>query len=314
VAFAAAALPPAPRSAYLSLIVAFVLVVAAGHRRAAAVMIVAGYVGTLWVIPLARGDAGPPLDRALLLGGWLAVLAVAGEVVRVRREQVAVTRAARQAEEGRRRSDERLRMARDLHDIIGHNIALISVQAGTGLDLFDHDPEQARQSLAAIRTVAKEALEELRSLLAALRYEGDEAPHAPAPGVDRLPDLVATSRAAGLPVTLRVDGAPTVLPATVDLAAYRIVQESLTNIVRHAGPAATATIRLTYETGRLRIRVHDDGRAVAAHRPHATGSGIAGMCERAAALGGRLRAGPEPAGGFTVVAELPVNADHGGRP
>jgi signal transduction histidine kinase len=183
------------------------------------------------------------------------------------------------------------------------------VQAGAGLDLFDRDPEQARRSLTAIRTVAKEALDELGTVLGTLRRDGDEAPHTPAPGIGQLPDLIAASRAAGLAVRMQTDGAPVTLPSALDLAAYRIVQESLTNIARHAGPSATATIRLSYQADRLQLRVHDDGPVGTLTGADLTssGTGIAGMRERAAALGGLLTAGPDPAGGFTVAAELPMD-------
>ena len=149
-------------------------------------------------------------------------------------------------------------MARDLHDVIGHNISLINVQAGVGLDLMDTHPEQARAALAAIKTVSKDALDELRTMLAALRQGDEDAPRAPAPGLDRLDELVELTRAAGIPVTVQTVGEARPLPAAVDLAAYRIVQESLTNVARHAGPA-TATVRLTHGPDGLDIEVCDDG-------------------------------------------------------
>jgi signal transduction histidine kinase len=144
VAFAATAGPATPGFGYLSLILAVLLAAASGHRGAAWTVIAAGYAGSLWLAPLLWGQPLATLNGALILGGWLAMLAVAAEVVRMRRERVAVARAARHAEERRRASDERLRMARDLHDVIGHNISLINVQAAVGLDLIDCQPDQAR--------------------------------------------------------------------------------------------------------------------------------------------------------------------------
>jgi signal transduction histidine kinase len=203
-------------------------------------------------------------------------------------------------------------MARDLHDVIGHNISLISVQAAVGLDLMDSDPAQARAALSAIKTVSREALDELRSMLAALRQTGEQAPTAPTPGLARLPELAQLTRAAGRPVRIEVSGATRTLPAAVDLAAYRIVQESLTNVARHAGPGA-ATVRLGYRADGVSVEVSDNGRGVPGGRQASgtgggTGSGIAGMSERAAALGGHLTAGPRDGGGFVVSAWLPTPA------
>ena len=154
----------------------------------------------------------------------------------MRREHVVEARVARQADVRHRASEERIRMARDLHDVIGHNISLINVQAGVGLDLMDSQPDQARAALAAIKTVSKEAIEELRTMLNTLRQDDEDAPRAPAPGLDRLPELVDLTRAAGLAVTMQISGRPVAVPTAVDLAGYRIVQESLTNVARHAGP------------------------------------------------------------------------------
>jgi len=312
VTFLATVGPATPGFGYLSLIVAVLLAAASGHRGAAWTVIVAGYVGSLWLAPLVWGQPLATLDGALILGGWLAVLVVAAELVRMRRERVAVARAARQAEGRRRASDERLRMARDLHDVIGHNISLINVQAAVGLDLFDSQPEQARAALAAIKTVSKDALGELRTLLAALRQEGDEAPRSPAAGLDQLGELVALTRAVGLRVALETTGSPVALPAAADLTAYRIVQEALTNITRHA-PGATVTIRIGYRPDAVLVEVVDTGcpdltpvsPANGAIRV-GNGTGIDGMRQRATALGGGLEAGPRPGGGFRVAARLPV--------
>jgi signal transduction histidine kinase len=205
-------------------------------------------------------------------------------------------------------------MARDLHDVIGHNISLINVQAAVGLDLIDSQPEQARAALAAIKTVSKDALGELRTMLAALRQEGDDAPRSPAPGLDQLGELVALTRAVGLCVTLETAGPPAALPAAADLTVYRIVQEALTNITRHA-PGAAATIRIGYQPDAVLVEIVDTGcpdlaavsRANGAVRV-GNGTGIDGMRQRATALGGALEAGPRPGGGFRVAARLPVEA------
>ena len=188
----AVTLPPSGSpAANFSLVVAFFGAAVSGHRRAAWAAIVAGYAAAVWVGPLTFGRPVGSLTFALLLGAWLAVLVVAAEAVRLRRERLAQARATRVADAQRQASEERLRMARDLHDVIGHNISLISVQAAVGLDLMDSDPEQARAALTAIKSVSREALDELRSMLAALRQAGEQPPTAPTPGLARLPELCA---------------------------------------------------------------------------------------------------------------------------
>ena len=306
VAFAPTLAQSGEWSVYLSLIVAFFFAATHGHRRAAWASIVAGYVGSNWLGPLVSGGSLASLDQAGMLAAWLAVLVVVAEIWGMHKENAARAQAARELDDRRRASDERLRIARDLHDVIGHNISLINVQAGVGLDLMDLQPEQARASLAAIKTVSKEALDELRSMLVALRQVGDDVPRTPAPGLERLPELLELNRAAGLSVTAEVVGEPRPVPTAVAVAAYRIVQESLTNVARHAGPAR-AVVRLSYEPDRLVVQVLDDGRGGTAHGRSSSegGSGIAGMQERAATVGGHLEAGPGPEGGFAVTAVLP---------
>jgi signal transduction histidine kinase len=307
VAFAATLTPSGAWSANLSLVAAFFLAAASGHRYAAWVVIAVGYLSSVWLAPLAFGNRGASLTFALALGGWLAVLVIAAEVVRLRGERAADARAARAVDARRRASEERLLMARDLHDVIGHNISLINVQAGVGLDLMDTQPEAARAALGAIKTASKEALDELRAMLAALRNAEEDAPRAPAPGLGRLDELVELTRAAGIAVVLQTAGEGRALPTAVDLAAYRIVQESLTNVARHAR-TASATVRLAYGADGLDVEISDDGRAAMGNgsRLPGTGSGIAGMRERALALGGRFSAGPRTGGGFVVSAHLPL--------
>ncbi len=312
--FAATLTPADEWGPYLSLIVAFFYAATNGHRRAAWTSILAGYVCSCWLVPLVYGRSVATLQQALLIAGWLAVLVVGAEIWRMHKENAAKAQAERELDGRRRASEERLRIARDLHDVIGHNISLINVQAGVGLDLIDLQPEQARASLAAIKTVSKEALDELRSMLVALRQAGEEVPRTPAPGLERLPELIDLTRAAGLSVTTEVTGEPRPVPTAVGVAVYRVVQESLTNVARHAGPA-TAIVRLSYEPGRLVVHVVDDGRGAAGNgkAPPGSGSGIAGMQERAATVGGQLEAGLRPEGGFAVVASLPIgpNRDPG---
>jgi len=313
VTFLAALGPRADRVAYLSLVVAFFLAATGGHRRAAWVMLVAGYVVSLWIAPPILGQPASSLGDTLSLGGWLALLGVAAEAVRIRRERIAAAAAARLAEERVRAGSQRLGIARELHDVIGHNISLINLQAGIGLDLFDTRPQEAREALAAIREVSGEALDELRAMLASLRDDESQrgAPRAPSPGLDQLPELVEPACSAGLSVAVQRNGTVRPMGGAVELAAYRIVQESLTNVARHA-PRAKVTIDLTYTEDALEICIRDGGSS--GHRATRDpslplgypGSGIAGMRERAESLGGSLDAHRRLAGGFEVTASLPT--------
>jgi signal transduction histidine kinase len=305
----AATIPPSGTGlAHVSMVVAFFVAATAGKRYAAWLALALCYAWTVWLAPLAYRYPIPSVNDILLLAGWELALVIAAEATRFRAERVAATRASRHLDRRRRQSDERLRIARDLHDVIGHNISLINVQASMGLDLMDSQPEQARAALSAIKSASKDALEELRTMLTALRREDDAAPRSPAPGLDHLPELIELTRTAGL--TVEIDGTPDMprLPAAVNLAAYRIIQESLTNVARHAGPARVR-VRVTCDDAELRVEVADDGKEPAhAAAAMGTGSGIAGMRERAAALGGDLDAGFRPGGGFRVSARLPVRS------
>jgi signal transduction histidine kinase len=290
---------------FLALIAAYVNAVTAGRRLLAWLSIGVGYVSFLWLDELLVDDERPTVAEAVGLAAWLLVLAAGAEVARARRERAAEAARSREEEARRRESEERLRVARELHDVLAHNISLINVQAGVALHLMDERPEQARTALAAIKQASKEALGELRSVLGVLRQVDDEASRAPAPGLERLDGLVAAAEGTGLPVRVELEGARRPLPAGVDLAAFRIVQEALTNVARHAGPAS-ATVRVTYGEHVLTVQVDDDGRGTSEGEPSGGGNGIAGMRERAAALGGQLEAGPRPDGGFRVLARLPL--------
>jgi signal transduction histidine kinase len=237
-----------------------------------------------------------------------------GEAVRARRAYVAelrdrAERAERtREEEARRRVDEeRLRIARELHDVVSHTIGVISVQAGVAAHLLHRRPDKAADSLAAIRQASDEALGELHAMLGVLRQGdgGGRAPLAPTPGLAELDALVAQAAGAGIEVKVAVEGEPRRLPSAVDLACYRVVQESLTNVVRHAG-ASQAEVTVTHHDDRVVVEVLDDGAAPSGNGAVGSGQGIPGMRERARALGGSLEAGPRPGGGFRVQASLPV--------
>ena len=297
---------------WLALVVAFFNAVLARKRAAAIASLVIGYVASLWP-PWRIGQPGHSyVAGALGLAAGLMFMLFVAELIRSRSQRAAALARSRDEELRRLASQERMRMARDLHDVVAHNISVINVQANTALHLMDRQPERARSALTTINDVSKQALVELRSVLGVLRdvdaQAGERAPRAPAPGLARLGDLIENAAAAGLGVRIDEDGQPGPLPADVDLAAYRIVQEALTNSARHSG-GANAIVRLGYGDDALRVEVSDDGtsRPPGRSAAQATGSGhgIAGMTERAAALGGTLEVGPGPEGGFRVRAWLP---------
>lgn len=239
-----------------------------------------------------------PVFVAVLLG-------VSHGVKSWRSYRAALAEQTREQHAVRRVTEERLRIARELHDVVSHSISMINVQAGVAAHLLDEQPEQARQALVAIKEASREALREMRGILGVLREVDEAAPRAPAPGLAQLDVLVDTATRAGLPTTLSVRGDALPLAPAADLAAYRIVQESLTNVLRHAGPAS-AEITVSYENSRVLIEVIDDGPGrETGERPEGSGHGIAGMRERAAAVGGELEAGPRPWRGFRVKASLP---------
>jgi signal transduction histidine kinase len=291
------------------LMVALYTAVDAGYRGPALVCSTTALAGGL-VIDLAYADDGSFREiaqRWSLLAGWLVAAKVLGEVTRHRRgylrqvEQRALD-AERTREETalRRASEERLRIARELHDSLTHIISVIKVQAGVAVHLDRKRGQPVSEALLAIQEASTEAMRELRATLEVLRSDDRE----PGTGLDRLDALVERARSAGLPVAVEVSGVRRALPEEVDRAAYRIVQEALTNVARHAGPA-TATVCIEYGPERLTVQVADDGSARPGAEP-APGNGLTGMRERVAGLGGRLLAGPRPEGGFGVRAELPA--------
>ncbi len=283
---------------YLATVVALVSAVGSGHRLAAYVIVAATYAGTV-VVGLVR-DPGGVWGLAATTLAWLVAVCAAAEGLRARRERQAQARAVREETERRQGVQERLRIAQELHDVLGHHVSLINVQAGVALYLMDDDPEQARTALTAIKQSSRELLREMRSTLGVLRGVDEQPPYHPVPGLAQLDALVADTRAAGLAVRLDVRGERRDLPPHVDLAAYRIVQEALTNTRRHAGPAQ-ATVTLDYTGSGVTVEVVDDGTGTAGE----PGNGLAGMRERATALGGTITAAPRPDGGFRVHAELP---------
>jgi signal transduction histidine kinase len=293
---------------WIALLVAFFTAVLGGYRVTAIASLVIGYGVSVWRSPL--------VFDLLLLAGLVTLLLVA-ELSRALNARSAADRQGRAEASARLASEERLAIARDLHDVVAHSISVINVQANTALHLMDRQPERAREALTAIREVSGQALGELGTVLGTLRdvngpVDGG-APLTPVPGVARLDELAARARSAGFDVSVNAEGPVRPLPAGVDAAAYRIVQEALTNTVRHSA-GRSASVLLRYGRDGLEIEVGDDGtstvpdapgsgrRGAAGPRP---GNGLRGMAERARALGGSLDAGPGPDGGFRVLAKLP---------
>jgi signal transduction histidine kinase len=291
---------------FIAVIVAFGTVVARGRRRTAWASLALAYVGFLWLGALVGVERLTP-GKAIALAVWLLALGAGAEFVRARRERAIVARRARKEESLRRAGEERLRIARELHDVLAHNVSLINVQAGVALHLLDKQPEQAAPALAAIKQASAETLREMRSVLGTLRRADEQAPRDPAPSLDRLDELVRRMKAAGLELTIAVEGERRPLLPAIDLAAYRIVQEAATNVARHSGEAA-ARVQLRYRDRDLVLEISNGGRRSAAG-PVPEGNGIVGMRERAVGLGGEFDAGPRAGGGFSVRARLPLERE-----
>jgi signal transduction histidine kinase len=247
--------------------------------------------------------------RRFYATGWLvsaAVAMVAGRMwqlhVRDLEERTQAAERGRDEAARHQAAQERLRIARELHDSLTHSISVVQVQAGVAAHLARRRGEEVPPPLQAIQEAGQDAARELRATLGALRADDDAGPS----GLDRIPGLLARMRAGGLTVTMTETGPAYLLPPEVDQAAYRIVQEALTNVTRHAGQA-TAAVQLCYGPGELVVQVDDDG-AGPSRSSGVPGLGLIGMRERVTSLGGRLAAGPRPGGGFTVRAELPLQA------
>jgi len=270
-------------------------------------------IGLAALAVIARQDVRVTAGEAVQVGilgflTWLVALLLAR---RARSAAEAEERAARLEHDQEERAraaaaDERARIARELHDVIAHSVSVMTVQAGAARLLLDGDPHRAAEPLRAVEETGRQALAEMRRLLGVLRDDAGEPELVPQPGLKDLPTLATTIREAGLEVTMTVEGQQRPLPAGVELAAYRILQEALTNTLKHAG-AARAQVTVRYAPDSVTLEVRDDG-----HTPPADGRGhgLLGMRERAVLYGGELEAGPLPGGGFSVRARLPVESAH----
>ena len=294
------------------LIALYTVAESASRRRALTigVLAVSAFAGLHMLVKPASWLGAENLALAAL--GGLAV--AAGDGARSRREYLAEVEARalraerdRDADARRRVTDERLRIARDLHDAVGHQLALINVQAGVAAHLLDARPGEAREALSHVRHASRTALGELRDTIGLLRQPGDQlAPVEPVPGLTGLPDLLDTFRRSGLAVSASGVGDASDLPVPVDLTAHRVVQEALTNVCKHAGAVAVhLLLRRTDEA--LTIRV-ENAPGTPARGAAAAGLGLVGMRERVTALGGSLEAGPRPGGGYRVTVVLPLEA------
>jgi signal transduction histidine kinase len=310
-AFAALFMPPSFLGPAMP--VAVYSVAAYGRRWVSLAGLVVAELGlaAVWLTPAM-------LERStfLFFMGFIAVAWVLGHFVGDRQvyaaqleERTAELEQAREELARRAVTEERLRLARELHDVVAHAMSVIAVQSGVGTHVADSQPEEVGKALAAIEVTSRGALEELRRLLGVLRQDSEvQASLTPVPGLANLDSLLAEVGKAGLAVRLRVEGTPLQLPAGVDLSAYRIVQEALTNVVKHAGPAH-AQVTIGYRDQEVTVEVIDDGRGAvppAGDGRVGTGHGLIGMRERVAAFGGDLQVGPRPGGGFRVAARLPL--------
>ncbi|WP_431956244.1 histidine kinase [Nocardia lijiangensis] len=350
---------------FVSLVIAFLTAATIGSRWWTYPLAPIGYATFVWPLPalLGRSVNGWQIFGTM---AWLTVLVGAAEGLRLRkvmlearRQRVEAARRDEQAQRERRATEERLAIARELHDVLAHSLSLINVQSSVALELFDKKPQQARTALAAIKAASKESLAEVHTLLQTIRTGAtlddpepeavernsieaarpargrrgvrrvasgerresnansgtlprnavsarkQEAPRAPAPSIGDLNTLLQRARDAGLAVETRVIGEPQKLPSVIDVAAARIIQESLTNVVRHA-PGAKATVTVRYAAGSVDLTIDNTRPTAPVIRSGSSGgNGIIGMRERAHALGGALTAGPRPSGGFRVAARLP---------
>lgn len=330
---------------FVSLVVAFLTAAGSGSRWWTYPLVPLGYLALVWPLP-ALLDRPANLWQVFALMAWLAVLLLVAEGIR-QRKAVLVARgqraeAARRDEEAqreRRASEERLAIARELHDVLAHSLSMINVQSSVALELLDKRPEQAETALTAIKNASRDALAEVHALLHTIRSGDDSAtpaeqspaadanteetgratesepppaPRAPAPSIGDLDELLQRPRTTGLTVTTRVLGTPQQLPSVIDGAAARIIQESLTNVLRHA-PGADAAVTVRYTPDSVDITVDNSRPTSAPSRSgNGGGNGIIGMRERTHALGGALTAGPRPSGGFRVAARLPTRTPEPG--
>ncbi|HET7386053.1 MAG TPA: histidine kinase [Nocardioidaceae bacterium] len=264
----------------------------------------------LWLSWAGLDPMNDHLEERLLTLVWLSPWVIGwlvGALVRATRQTTEQRRQVREQKASRAVAEERNRIARELHDVIGHSVSVMTVQASAVRRRLSPDQVVERQALETVEAVGREALTEMRHMVGVLRHDGDTSDREPPPGLGQLDRLVEKFRAAGLPVEMRMAGPAQPLPPGLDLTAYRLVQEGLTNTLRHAPTPVRAEVTVTYDPGRLELAVRDDGAPSTA--PGEAGHGLLGMRERVMVYGGDLVARPRTGGGFELVATLPL--DHG---
>jgi signal transduction histidine kinase len=301
--------------AFIPAVLVALYTVAANGTRRRTLLVTVGLVPAVCVVALAFAPADGNFGRQILeLASQCGIGLAVGEAVRSHRALLGAMRERaeraehdREREASRRVAEERVRIARDVHDVVAHSIATISTQASVGVHIGMAEPAKAVELLASIKEVSNVAMHDLRHALGVLRRPHDGGPTSPTPSLHDVGELVRQARSAGLPVVLRVEGSPAALPSAVQVAVYRIVQEGLTNVMRHAG-GARARVTIAVAGGEVEVEViNDDAGAPTALSTSGTGAGLTGMRERAGALGGALQAGRAPGGGWRVHTTLPLD-------
>jgi signal transduction histidine kinase len=307
---------PRPVGSDFSVLVLLYTLAAYRPRRVSALGLAICLLGA--TVAIARWEPGRTLDSLSNLGIVAAFFSaplllawVLGDSIRYRRgyylaleERAARLERERDAQAQIAAAAERARIARELHDVVAHNVSVMVVQADGAGYALSSDPERAREALGAISRTGRQALAEMRRLLGVLRAEDEPATLAPLPDIDQLGELLEATRASGIPVRFTLEGVPRTLPGGAGLAAYRVIQESLTNVRKHAGPEASASVLLRFCEEGVLVRVTDDGHGSAA-ASDGEGHGLTGMRERVGLYGGTVQAGPRPAGGYQVTVQLP---------
>lgn len=288
---------------FASVVASVYMAIQAGRRLATVAVAAVAFAAFCLALVVDPKGHGPDWVHVTIAAGWVTAVIAVSEIVRARRESLAARRQREREAERQALADQRMHLAQELHDVLAHHISLINVQASVALHLIDAQPERAAEALTHIKHASAESLNELRAALEVLR-EG-ESPRAPAPRLVDVPELVERVRAGGLDVRLTIGDIPPELPAAVELVAYRIVQEALTNVTRHS-TADRVEVRVTADAAALTVSIDDNGRAAQAPAERA-GRGLVGMRERTESLGGTFAAGPAAAG-FSVRARLPLQS------
>ncbi|MCG5214927.1 sensor histidine kinase [Streptosporangium sp. KLBMP 9127] len=305
-------------SSLLGLALMILIYTIAAHRGLALSLAALSIDLFVYLVSVAMGVSEDARMGQVLTAVFTVTVWVIGRSVRLRRAYLAELRdraerleRARESDTRAARAEERSRIARELHDVVAHHVSVMTVQAAAARRVLTTNPEGAAEALSAIEAMGRTAMSEMRDIVGVLRMDGNgPAERGPQPGLQELPSLVEQMREAGLSTQLWMEGRRAVLPPGIDLAAYRLIQEALTNTLRHAGPAARAWVTVRQEPGEFTVHIEDDGLGTGGHPERAdtrrSGHGLVGIRERVALYGGILRIGPRPGGGFEVKARFPL--------